>query len=766
MRDFTRSFLALLVLLSPVLGSPVKVFPEPQEMKVSGAAFAIDENVAIAISANASSADVSLARLLAAELASRHGLGVRVERMARVAPGRRVLLVGTVANPLVKEYAASHKLNVSAAEPGPEGYVLSVTPEAIVVAGSDDAGAFYGVQSLRQIIQSEGGKTSVPGVQIRDWPYMKFRGVKLYLPGRDNLGYFKRFVRDYMALYKYNKLIVEMNAAMRLDRHPELNAGSIDLVRDALFSRFNDPPGLWYHGINSSHWDTADGGILEKEEVANLVRWANDNHIEVIPELPTLTHSYYLLTRHREFAEIPQEEWCDTYCPSIPGVYKLVFDVYDEYIEVMKPKMVHIGHDEWRMPWGVCPRCRNKDPRELFAQDTNKIYDYLKSKGIRTAMWADHLLENVRGVKVNKPWWELHEYAYKIPGALSPEQVIKWIPKDILQFNWLWGYTDDPKFAPITNEQRLTEWGFESVFANMEASVPTFRDRTEKNRKIVGGVPSAWLATTEFNFGKDRIADFTGCADLVWSGRDRTAGDRTRDLNATMPQIRRNLSGVQEPSDTEKVVPVRLDRAFNAVLPGHTAKWQGGEASAGRKRFELAPGNGRYVIAAGSQGEDENGYPQRVTGLNIGQDASSLLFLHALAKPAASVQGYDRIFAFEDSADLLGWYEVVYEDGLVSTIPIRYNVNILDWENKDGRVAYWADTVACGADPNRPVSFYAYEWRNPRLGKVIKEIRLNGSTGFKNPEGKVIPSNAVLLAGVSVVPARVKPKRQDPPFPK
>ena len=339
------------------------------------------------------------------------------------------------------------------------------------------------------------------------------------------------------------------------------------------------------------------------------------------------------------------------------------------------------------------------------------------------------------------------------------------IPKDILMFNWLWNYTDDPKYPPVTNEERLSDWGFEQVYGNFEPSIEDFSQRT-KRKNIFGGAPSAWLATTEFNFGKDVIADFTGCADLLWSGRERTSLDRSKVLNTLMPDIRRNLSGIDQPSNTELVVPIDISRKFNSAIPGREAlAWKAGRVSRGRLSFDLGnpvTNGGKFVLVVGSQGENENPSVQHSGAISIGQDATSLLFLHALAKPAGSTQGYNRIFDFADSADLVGWYEVQYEDGLVSTIPLRYQWNILDLENQANAVAYQADAIDCGEG----VKLYAFEWTNPRLGVVIKEIRLNGSAQFKNPEGKTIPSNAVILAGISVVPKREKPKPQDPPFPK
>jgi len=119
----------------------------------------------------------------------------------------------------------------------------------------------------------------------------------------------------------------------------------------------------------------------------------------------------------------------------------------------------------------------------------------------------------------------------------------------------------------------------------------------------------------------------------------------------------------------------------------------------------------------------------------------------------------------DDSADLLGWYEVVYEDGFVTTIPIRYGVNLLEWNWRPGQgpetYCYEADPVVLSRRAGASVTFFTYEWMNPRLGKVIKEVRLKATAGFRGavPDfedfyGPVIPSNAVILRALSVVRKR------------
>ena len=148
-----------------------------------------------------------------------------------------------------------------------------------------------------------------------------------------------------------------------------------------------------------------------------------------------------------------------------------------------------------------------------------------------------------------------------------------------------------------------------------------------------------------------------------------------------------------------------------------------------------------------------------------GLDATSLIFLHACALPATNKEPYRLIWDMHDSADLLGWYEVVYEDGLPELIPIRYGVHILEWNwrrsSHRGAYCYGADEVSCSRSGELPISFFALEWTSPRLGKVIREVNLKGpkgfrgaAPGFENNFGKVIPNNAVILKAISYVKER------------
>jgi hypothetical protein len=736
------------------------IFPIPQQLTVTNETFAMDETVSILVPENASEADVNLAKGLVRELSDKYGIAIKIKACVEIPKSGKYVIMGTLSNILIRKYCSDNKMELTDKKPGPEGYLLHVGSNFVVVAGWDDPGAFFGFQQIQ-------------GVKVTDWPNMPFRAIRLYVPGPENIAFFKRFMRDFMALYKYNKVIIELNC-MRLDRHPEVNAGWIEFSKELQYSRSNSTLGLHGEEKNSSHYDAGDGYIIEKNEVRDIVACASQNFLEVIPEIPSLTHGYYLLTRHPELAEYPGDKWPDTYCPSNPASYDLMYDVYDEYIDVIHPKMVHIGHDEWwGAPMGVCPRCKDKDYSQLFAQDVNRIHSYFARKGIKIAMWGDYLLESVRDTLVQDRVSSTG-MKYQTPGAVRPEIVKESIPKDILVFNWFW---DD-----LDKEMELYKFGFTQIYGNFTPAITKWDDRIKKV-SMIGGAPSAWASTNEFNFGKDLVLDFLGCANLLWSTHTLNQADLGEIVRDIVPVVRSGFRGERIPSeDGDPVVAVDISKNLNLtadtkVFGVKLSGLKSGEVRLGTKVFTLA-GTGNRLLAAGSYGKDKNPLPNAVKGIKINEDVSSLIFLHACALPSANQKAYFNIPNFFDSADLLGWYEIVYEDGYKAIVPIQYGVNILEWnpggeksiDKREGDTgsaqsaySYEADAIACSTDmKSKPVTLYAFEWVNKRFGKAVKEINLYGSVNYQAQEqdyGKVVSSpmasNAIIVAGISKVVKRV-----------
>jgi hypothetical protein len=254
-----------------------------------------------------------------------------------------------------------------------------------------------------------------------------------------------------------------------------------------------------------------------------------------------------------------------------------------------------------------------------------------------------------------------------------------------------------------------------------------------------------------------------------------------------MPSVRAGFKGERIPSeDGDLVVPINITSYLN--LPADSKVFninmntlKSGEVHLGSKVFRLtgkAGQSGNQLIAVGSAGKDKNPLPPIVNGITIDDDVSSLIFLQACAIPANNQKAYFNIPNFFDSADLLGWYEIVYEDGYKEVVPIQYGVNILEWnpggvkslDQREGDTGsaqsaycYEADPIACSSDmKNNPITFFAFEWVNKRFGKIIKEVNLHGSVNYQALQqdyGKVVTepmaSNSVLLAGISKVVKRL-----------
>ncbi len=734
------------------------IFPQPQEIKLSAGSFGLDSKTKVLLPQNASNADRELAKFLVNDMVDRFHMPLQTQVVSEIPANTNNIVMGTIDNPLIKSYCQARNIDVTSKSPGKEGYVLIVENKAVIIAGWDEAGAFYGLQSLRQLISKQ-EQFQIPCLKVRDWPSYEFRGVRLFVPGSENVAYFKRFVKDFMALYKFNKLFVEFNG-FRSDRHPEINAGWSLFAKDMNYTQTPELEGLYGYNRNSNHQDAGDGEILDKEFTRNIVQYARTNFIDFIPEIPTLSHAYALLNAHPELAAYPDDIWPDVYDTTNPKTYELVFDVFDEYINVVQPKMIHIGHDEWRgFPMQKSPSFKDRDYADLYISDVNKLYDYLTKKGVKVALWGDYLLERARGkgIKTKKT---LTGEKYLNPGGIPFEKIKESIPKDILVLNWMWS----EGVGGRENEETLDKAGFQQLFGNMNSDIPEWDERTTKTN-FVGGAPSAWAATNEYIFGRDLLSRFLGCASSLWTGNQLDKESLNKAVRALMPSIRKNLSGKSQPSeDGDPVVAVDIssqlnsgpgDRRMNLDLSG----LPNGKVNNNEKGFVVSNASEKNAIVVGVKGDGECPFERSVKGILIERNVSSLIFLHASLNSGHISSAYCMPYNMYDTSELLGWYEVVYEDGFIETIPIRYGVNIREYTSKEN--CYYSDAIEMG---NKV--FYAYEWKNKRLGKKINTVNListenaqrhlNDSCFEGKPEFETIPSNGLILLGLSAVEVRKK----------
>jgi hexosaminidase len=153
-----------------------------------------------------------------------------------------------------------------------------------------------------------------------------------------------------------------------------------------------------------------------------------------------------MLNAHPEFREREGDLHPDTYCPSKPGVYELLFDILDEVTGVFESKWVHIGHDEC-YSLAVCPDCADKAPHDLYADDVKKIQQYLRAKNIGIMMWGEKALRTAAGDNGEVT----HPYA-------------KALPREAVMLNWYWNFN-------VNDDLVYHKHGFPMMFGNVRMTL-------------------------------------------------------------------------------------------------------------------------------------------------------------------------------------------------------------------------------------------------------------------------------------------------------
>jgi Glycosyl hydrolase family 20, domain 2/Glycosyl hydrolase family 20, catalytic domain len=709
----------------PGAGSPI--WPVPQEARYGADRLFLGD--ATIVVPDGGPRNQFPGRLLAELLADHFGVVVPIAVGAAPA-GRTPIVVGVVDQPIV---AAAVQPDADTVPEAAEGYLLHIDTDAAVVAGRDQRGALYGVSSFIQLVEPWGHRSVFAHqASVRDWPALKLRWVHLYLPAADQLAFARRYLRDFLLRYKYNGIVLEVGGAMRLDSHPEISTGWRRSVREwyahgetmeALAEGI--PLGAANRFAASLHVGVGGGSYMEKEDVRQLAAWADQYGLEIVPEVQSLSHAYYIASAHREVAEDPDMPWPDSYCPSNPESYRILFDVMDEYIDVLKPKRLHMGHDEWRAG-AFCPRCRGQDTGELYARDVAKIREHLDAKGIETWLWGDHFVDSHN--RFAKRWSEGGPVLYDRPDTRAArDRLAAGKPLHIL--NWS-GEQGDATF-------RRLGWPF--VIGNLAGTAERDWPGRVARSGVLGGEVSSWGAFEEFLLGKLQVPEATFSANLLWSSAPLAREAALARSAALLPGIRSRIAAAPPPSATAN--PMRfsvldLTAAFNQPPRGEGWDLSGLQVGRGYAQglpYAIAdPGLGPSVVGVARR---PGARPTRVA-LPVAGRWASLVFVHAASAEARpSIHAGDQTLFPHESSELLGYYEVRYADELTASHEIRFDESLGPWNGGLERMYYFARSLVSGRLPDgRPAVLWASEWTNPRPDVPIVSVTLVGTPGASRAE--------------------------------
>ena len=295
-----------------------------------------------------------------------------------------------------------------------EGYELNVDGEGIEVRASQFPGFLYALQSLEQLLPAAVYGTEpapdaaweVPCVKIADAPRFAYRGMHLDVARHFfSLDEVKRYI-DVMAIHKLNTLhwhlTDDQGWRIEIKRYPELTA--VGSIRKATVVR--------------KEWGTYDGtpygGFYTQDEIRDVVKYAADRGVTVIPEIDLPGHMLAALTAYPELGCTggPYEVWGrwgvadDVLCPGREKTFEFLEGVLTEVMELFPSEYIHIGGDECpKVRWEKCPRCQAKI-RQLGLKDdgehtaehylqsyvTDRIGKFLAQHGRRIIGW-DEILE-------------------------------------------------------------------------------------------------------------------------------------------------------------------------------------------------------------------------------------------------------------------------------------------------------------------------------------------------------------------------------------
>ncbi len=290
-----------------------------------------------------------------------------------------------------------------------EAYTIKVSPEGIVVNGATPAGTFYGVQTLRKAMPATADAKSIKfnNIEISDAPRFKYRGMHLDVSRHfftaDSV---KRYI-DLLAFHNMNRfhwhLTDDQGWRIEIKKYPELTA--IGAHRDETVIGYNE----------SNEFDGKRyGGYYTQEEITEVINYARERFITIIPEIDMPGHMLAALASYPHLGCTGEgyataTKWGvfdDVLCVGKDSVMQFVYDVLDEVTELFPSELIHIGGDECpKASWAKCPRCLAKMQELQLENDgehtaleklqswfMHQVEKYLAGKGRKVIGW-DEILE-------------------------------------------------------------------------------------------------------------------------------------------------------------------------------------------------------------------------------------------------------------------------------------------------------------------------------------------------------------------------------------
>ena len=283
--------------------------------------------------------------------------------------------------------------------PSPESYTLSVTPQQILIRATSGAGLFYGLQTLLQLAQPSGaGSYSIASVEIEDTPRFAYRGLMLDVSRHFSTKEFIKKQIDALAYYKINRLHLHLTDAagwrLEIKKYPLLTE----------FAAWRTDPTWkqwWNGGRKYVRFDApgAYGGYYTQDDIREILEYARQHYITVIPEIEMPSHSEEVLAAYPQLSCSGEPYKNSDFCVGNEETFTFLENVLTEVMELFPSEYIHIGGDEaGKSAWKTCPKCqkRMKDEHlanvdELQSYLIHRIEKFLNNHGRHLLGWDEIL---------------------------------------------------------------------------------------------------------------------------------------------------------------------------------------------------------------------------------------------------------------------------------------------------------------------------------------------------------------------------------------
>lgn len=499
----------------------VNLIPQPVSLQLKGGQFTLSRQTVITA---ADEEDRKAARFLNDYLQQVYGFRLDVDRQE----GRNYVRLVT------RKFIQA---------PQTDAYQLNVTADGVTIEGDTYAGTFYGLQTLIQLLPvhegTAGDRLAVPFVTVQDRPRFAYRGLHLdvarhFYP----VAFLKKYI-DYIALHKMNyfhwHLTDDQGWRIEIKKYPRLTE-----------------VGAWRNGTiigrypGTGNDNLRYGGFYTQDEVKEVVQYAADRHITVVPEIEMPGHASAAIAAYpwlscfpEQKTRIPgpasaasqqadgklvQETWGvfdDVFCAGRDSTFRFLQDVLDEVVPLFPSRFIHVGGDESpKVHWKKCPRCQQrirdeglKDEHELQSYFIQRMEKHLNAKG-KTIIGWDEILEG--GLAPNAVVMSWRGEAGGIEAAKQKHQVIMTPGSHVYFDHTQSGDEDSVTFGGYSPLDKV--YSYEPVPKELTA---------EQGRYILGAQANLW---TEYikNTRKVEYMLFpriSALSEVLWSPKEKRNWD-------------------------------------------------------------------------------------------------------------------------------------------------------------------------------------------------------------------------------------------------